>query len=125
MKNTTFSHHLGAVCLYVSALSLHQLLMTQPILTHPTGGPIKPILERIAKARSIDTHTVLYLWQLAMGVLIVTSSSKEANIDKLVEVETLEPLTREQVEEISREGRRVYYRNGKNVRSIWTLEGER
>ena len=87
-----------------------------PILRHPTGGPLKPILERIANrlstsvGKTIDTTTVLLLWTMGKGVVAITSSSKDENIKKLGEIDTLPDLTRDEMNEIERVGRTVHYR---------------
>ncbi|WVW82276.1 hypothetical protein I302_104282 [Kwoniella bestiolae CBS 10118] len=91
-----------------------------PVLRHPTGGPIKPILERIAQRLSketgteVDTAAVLLLWTIGKGVVAVTTSTKEHNIKKIVQVDTALPdLTKEEIEEIEAAGRKVHFRNYK------------
>ncbi|SCZ89805.1 BZ3500_MvSof-1268-A1-R1_Chr9g10601 [Microbotryum saponariae] len=87
-----------------------------PLLRHPTGGPIKPILERIAKrissetGKDVDTAGALLLWTRAKGVVAVTASGNEGRIKKLAEVQTLPELKPEEVEEIDTAGRKLHFR---------------
>ncbi|WWC99666.1 hypothetical protein V866_006570 [Kwoniella sp. B9012] len=89
-----------------------------PILRHPTGGPIKPILERIAErlsketGKEVDTAAVLLLWTVGKGVVAVTTSTKENNIKKIVQVDNeLPDLTKEEIDEIESAGRKIHFRN--------------
>ncbi|KAI5476567.1 conjugated polyketone reductase C1 [Pseudohyphozyma bogoriensis] len=87
-----------------------------PLLRHKTGGPIKPILERIAEklsketGKDVDATSVLLLWTRAMGVVAVTASGKEGNIKKLAQVQYLPDLSKAEVDEISEAGKKVHYR---------------
>ncbi|KDE07646.1 hypothetical protein, variant [Microbotryum lychnidis-dioicae p1A1 Lamole] len=88
-----------------------------PLLRHPTGGPIKPILERIAKrissetGKDVDAAGALLLWTRAKGVVAVTASGNEGRIKKLAEVQTLPELKPEEVEEIDTAGRKLHFRS--------------
>ncbi|KAE9394571.1 Aldo/keto reductase [Gymnopus androsaceus JB14] len=93
-----------------------------PILRHPTGGPLKPVLTRIAKRISesnqslpipIDEVVVLLLWMRAMDVVAVTASGNEGRIKLLAEVSFLpgDLLTKEEVEEIVKVGKTVHFRH--------------
>lgn len=116
MRSTASSLSHGVVWAYVHTISSRRTAhRIQPILRHPTGGPAMPILERLAKARNVDTHAILYLWQLGMGVNIVTTSGSPANIDKLASIDRMEPLSRAEVDEITQAGRRIHWRNEKGV----------
>ncbi|WVQ97320.1 hypothetical protein IAU59_004431 [Kwoniella sp. CBS 9459] len=90
-----------------------------PLLRHPTGGPIKPILERIAAriekdtGKPVDIANVLQLWTIQYGAVAVTTSTKPDNIKKLSEVDTLPDLTPEEVKEIEEAGKKVYFRHYK------------
>ncbi|GAA5824516.1 hypothetical protein JCM11251_000455 [Rhodosporidiobolus azoricus] len=87
-----------------------------PLLRHPTGGPIKPVLERIAarltkeSGKEVDAAQALLLWTRAKGVVAVTASGNEERIKKLAAVQSLPDLTKEEVEEIESLGRKVYFR---------------
>lgn len=87
-----------------------------PLLRHKTGGPIKPILERIAKrlsketGKDVDAAAALLLWTRAKGVIAVTASGNEGRIQKLAQTQELPDLTKEEVEEIEQAGRKIYYR---------------
>jgi diketogulonate reductase-like aldo/keto reductase len=90
-----------------------------PLLRHPSGGPIKPILSRIANrlssatGKEIDEAGVLLLWTRAKGAVAISSSKNEGNIKKLVDVGRLpeNTLTEDEVKEIETEGRKVHFRN--------------
>jgi len=88
----------------------------QPIVSHPTGGPIKPILTRIAKKMSeesgkeVDEAAVLYLWTSGKGVVAVTTSKNTKNITKMAETEGMRNLTSEEIREIEEAGRKIHYR---------------
>lgn len=88
-----------------------------PLIRHSTGGgPLKPILNRIAHrvssvtGRDVDAAAVLLLWTRAKGVIAVTASGNEERIHKLAAVQTLPDLTEEEVQEIEEVGRKIYFR---------------
>ena len=87
-----------------------------PILRHPTGGPLKPILTRIAQrlsketGKDVDEASVLLLWTMQQGVVALTSSSQESRIQKLAETEELPDLSKAEMDEIDSVGRQVHHR---------------
>lgn len=92
-----------------------------PLLRHPTGGPLKPVLTRIAQCVSssnpdlpvkVDEVTVLLLWTRATGAVAVTASGNPGRIQGLADIAHLpgDLLTAEEVEEISRVGQTVHFR---------------
>ena len=87
-----------------------------PIIRHPTGGPLKPVLERIAQrlakdsGKEVDETAVLLLWTMGKGAVALTSSSKEERIRDIANVEGLPDLTKEEIYEIDSVGRKVHYR---------------
>lgn len=87
-----------------------------PILRHPTGGPLKPILtkiaERLAKktGREVDEVAVLLIWTIQKGVCAVTTSANEGRIQKMAATEELPDLTEGDMEEIEDAGRRIHFR---------------
>ncbi|GAA5897963.1 uncharacterized protein JCM6883_000876 [Sporobolomyces salmoneus] len=87
-----------------------------PLLRHKTGGPIKPILERIAQrlsketGKDVDAAAALLLWTRAKGVVAVTASGNEGRINKLSQVQELPDLTKEEVDEIEQVGRKIHFR---------------
>lgn len=87
-----------------------------PILRHPTGGPLKPILTRIAQRLSkesdkqVDETAVLLLWTMQKGAVALTSSSREERIKQFAETEDLPDLTTEEMDEIDAIGRKVHFR---------------
>jgi len=92
-----------------------------PLIRHPTGGPLKPVLTKIAKRISdanpnlpipIDEIAVLLLWTRAMGVITVTASGNEGHIKRLADISFLpDLLTEAEVEEIINVGKTVHFRN--------------
>ncbi|WWC58753.1 uncharacterized protein I303_101297 [Kwoniella dejecticola CBS 10117] len=90
-----------------------------PLLRHPTGGPIKPILERIAArltkelGKDVDAASVLLLWTINKGIVTVTTSTNPKNIEKIVSIEGLPDLSPEEVKEIEETGRKIYFRHYK------------
>ncbi|KAL7420662.1 hypothetical protein Q5752_004613 [Cryptotrichosporon argae] len=90
-----------------------------PILRHPTGGPLKPVLERIGARLSkeagqdVGAGDVLLLWTVAKGVVAVTSTSKVENASKLGRFNTLPKLTKDEVDEIEQVGRKIHFRHYK------------
>ncbi|GJN91260.1 hypothetical protein Rhopal_004279-T1 [Rhodotorula paludigena] len=84
-----------------------------PLLRHPTGGPIKPILEKIAArlssetGREVDAAMAQLLWIRTKGVISVTASSNEERIKKLALTQELRDLTEDEVDEIDAAGRRT------------------
>ncbi|WWC58346.1 uncharacterized protein I303_100886 [Kwoniella dejecticola CBS 10117] len=91
-----------------------------PVLRHPTGGPLKPVLEKVAArlskdtGKEIDTVTVLTLWTIQKGVVAVTSSRNPANLKKFKEIDDLPDLKPEEVKEIEQVGRQVHFRHYKS-----------
>ncbi|WOO80650.1 NAD/NADP-dependent indole-3-acetaldehyde reductase [Vanrija pseudolonga] len=84
-----------------------------PLLRHPTGGPLKPVLERIAKTHNIDPATVLLLWVIAKGHVAISGSAKADNLKKLAAIDQLPDLTAEEVAEIDAVGRKIHFRGYK------------
>ncbi|KAK8865913.1 hypothetical protein IAR55_001061 [Kwoniella newhampshirensis] len=88
-----------------------------PVLRHPTGGPLKPILERIAQrvskeaGKTVDPTSVLLLWTIQKGAVAVTTSTREENIKTLASVDGLPDLTADEIKEIEETGRKVHYRH--------------
>ncbi|KAJ3730801.1 conjugated polyketone reductase C1 [Lentinula raphanica] len=92
-----------------------------PLLRHPTGGPLKPVLTKIAKRVSgsnpglpiaVDEFVVLLLWTRAMGVVAVTASGNEERIKLLAEISYLpDILTKAEVDEITSVGKTVHFRH--------------
>ncbi|KAK0487765.1 NADP-dependent oxidoreductase domain-containing protein [Armillaria novae-zelandiae] len=104
-----------------------------PTIRHPTGGPLQPILLRIAQrlnkdnvslirassavdpgfvSAPFDPSAVLLLWVRAMGVVAVTASGNRGRIRRLAEISYLPDglLNPEEVQEISDVGKTVHWR---------------
>ncbi|KAK4054128.1 hypothetical protein OIV83_001153 [Microbotryomycetes sp. JL201] len=87
-----------------------------PILRHPNGGPLKPLLAKIAHrlssitGRDVDQAAVLLLWCKAKGVIAVTASANPDNIKKLAALQGLPDLEQSEVDEIEAVGRKIHFR---------------
>ncbi|ORY25528.1 NADP-dependent oxidoreductase domain-containing protein [Naematelia encephala] len=87
-----------------------------PVARHPTGGPIKPILTRLAATLSkesgetVDEAGVLILWAVSKGVVVITSSGDEGRIKKMAATERVRDLSSEEIEEIDQAGRKIHFR---------------
>ena len=88
-----------------------------PLLRHP-GGPLKPILTKIAERLGTDEANVLLKWTIQKGVVAITTSSNEERIKKMAAVDKLQSLSDEEMEEIDRVGRGVHFRSYA-VSSFW------
>lgn len=87
-----------------------------PLLRHPNGGPLKPVLERIAKAVSgrggtkIDAAGVLLLWCRDTGAVAVTGSGNPDNIKSMAALQNVDSLTKDEIEEINSVGKTIHFR---------------
>lgn len=87
-----------------------------PVLRHKTGGPLKPVLQKIAQRLTkeagweVDEATVLLNWTIQKGVVAVTTSSKKENMEKMVRSEKLPELTQDEMSEIETVGKGIYFR---------------
>ncbi len=89
-----------------------------PILRHPSGGgPLKPILTKIASrlrketGKPCDEAAVLLLWTIQKGVSAVTTSANEGRIMSMAGIEQLPDLMKEDMEEIEEVGRKIHFRH--------------
>ncbi|ORX37009.1 NADP-dependent oxidoreductase domain-containing protein [Kockovaella imperatae] len=88
----------------------------QPLIAHPTGGPIKPILKRIAgilsndSGQNVDEASVLLLWTIGKGAAAITTSSNPVNIAKMAAIDRLRDLTEAEIDEIDQAGRKVHFK---------------
>ncbi|TFK33792.1 conjugated polyketone reductase C1 [Crucibulum laeve] len=89
-----------------------------PVIRHPTGGPLKPVLDRIAQrlskstGKKIDVAAVLLLWTRAQNVVAVTTSGNPDRIKWLGEVAHLPDLLEQsEIDEITKIGKGVHFRH--------------
>jgi diketogulonate reductase-like aldo/keto reductase len=80
-----------------------------PIVRH-SGGPLRPVLERIAERKGTDIGTVLLQWTIQSGVVAVTTSTRSENIKKLANLFKQEDLTDQDLKDIEAAGRSVHFR---------------
>jgi len=81
-----------------------------PVLRHP-GGPLKPILTKIAERLGTDEANVLLKWTIQKGVVAITTSSNDGRIQKMAGVGKLEDLTDAEMKEIDKVGRGIHFRS--------------
>ena len=87
-----------------------------PVTRHPTGGPLKPVLSKIASAVStesgvdVDEAGILLLWIMAKGGVCITSSSDEKRIQKMADLEKVRDLKADEVAAIDAEGKKIHFR---------------
>lgn len=81
-----------------------------PVLRHP-GGPLKPVLTKIAQRLGTDEANVLLKWTTQKGVVAITSSANEGRIKKMAGLDKLDKLTEEEMAEIDKVGKSVHFRS--------------
>jgi diketogulonate reductase-like aldo/keto reductase len=87
-----------------------------PTTRHPTGGPLKPVLSKIASALSsesgvqVDESGVLLLWIMAKGGVCITSSGSEERIQKMANLEKVRDLKADEVSAIDEGGKKIHFR---------------
>jgi diketogulonate reductase-like aldo/keto reductase len=95
-----------------------------PVVRHPDGGPLRPILSRIAQrltketGKGVDDTNVLLLWTKATGVIAVSASGSPENIKQIALTQTLPDLTPEEVKEITEAGRKIHFRHYVRARTV-------
>lgn len=67
--------------------------------------------------KDVDSTQALNLWIRSKGVVVVSTSAKEKNIQKLAETQGLPDLTKEEVEEVEAVGRKIYFRGVRRLLS--------
>jgi diketogulonate reductase-like aldo/keto reductase len=72
-------------------------------LTKLAGGPLEPLLERLAKKYAVNPGEVLLRWVIDQGIVAVTTSSKEQRLSDYLRVFTFQ-LTPKELEEVSELG---------------------
>lgn len=93
-----------------------------PTTRHPTGGPLAPVLKRLAEKLSsetgieVDSSGVLLLWVMTKGGVCVTSSSDSARIQKMADLDRVRDLSQEELIEIEEAGRKVHFRQWVSLR---------
>jgi len=81
-----------------------------PISSHPTGGPAKPILEKIATrlsketGKAVDAQQALLLWFRAKKITPVTGSHTASRMKQQAAVQQLPDITAAEVAEVDEAG---------------------
>jgi diketogulonate reductase-like aldo/keto reductase len=79
-------------------------------LTRGPGGPLDPVLERIAKKHSVDASAVLIKWQLNQNVIPLTTTKKPERMKGYLAVPNFE-LSKEEQDEITNVGLSHHFRS--------------
>jgi diketogulonate reductase-like aldo/keto reductase len=77
--------------------------------TRAKGGPLDPVLDRLAAKYRAGVGQVLLRWSMDKGFITITTSSKEARLKGYLDSLRFS-LDREDVEEISRVGKEKFFR---------------
>lgn len=95
--------------------------------TRHTGGPLDPVIERIAKdiGDGVDASGVLLLWVMAKGGVCITSSSDEGRIKRMADLEKVRDLTQEEVKQIDEAGGKIHFRQWVSLSVIVAKPSER
>jgi diketogulonate reductase-like aldo/keto reductase len=101
-----------------------------PTTRHPTGGPLKPVLAKIASTLTseseveVDESGVLLLWIMAKGGVCITSSSSEERIKKMADLEKVRDLKADEVDAIDSAGKKVHFRQWVSVHNSYRHESD-
>ncbi|KZV89901.1 hypothetical protein EXIGLDRAFT_721004 [Exidia glandulosa HHB12029] len=87
------------------AIAIEAYSSLNPITKTP-GGPLDPVLARIAKRIGGTPAQVIFAWLRQKGVIIVTTSGKAERLREYLAVPSLPELTSEEIEEIEEAGRK-------------------
>ncbi|KAK0127840.1 hypothetical protein ONS96_007341 [Cadophora gregata f. sp. sojae] len=82
-------------------------------ITKAAPGPVDGVYERLAKKYGVTTGEIALRWVVDQGIVAVTTSSNEGRLRQYLKSTEFE-LTKEEVEEITKEGKK------KNFRGFWT-----
>ncbi|KZV68439.1 Aldo/keto reductase [Peniophora sp. CONT] len=74
-----------------------------PITAFP-GGPLDPVLDRIAARIGGTPAQVIFKWVLAKGAVVVTTSTKRERLDEYLATPSLPDLTAEEIADIEAAG---------------------
>jgi diketogulonate reductase-like aldo/keto reductase len=86
-------------------------------VTRAKGGPLDPLLEKLARKYAVSPGEILLRWCIDQGVVPITTSSKEQRLSDYLRVMTFK-LTPGEVDEISKVGNEHHYR------AFWTNKFE-
>ncbi|KAH8818649.1 Aldo/keto reductase [Flagelloscypha sp. PMI_526] len=75
-------------------------------LTKEAGGPLDPILQRIATRIGGTPAQVIFLWARQKGVVVVTTTVKKERMDEYLTTPQLPPLTPEDIADIDTAGKK-------------------
>lgn len=73
-------------------------------ITKVPGGPVDAVVARLANDRKATPAQVIFLWVLAKGAVIVTTTTKRERLDEYLATANLVPLTPQEVAEIDAAG---------------------
>ncbi|KAL2863599.1 aldo/keto reductase [Aspergillus lucknowensis] len=78
-------------------------------VTRAKGGPLDPLLSRLAEKYGVGEGEVLLRWSIDRGTVSITTSGKVSRLSKYLDVLKFQ-LTPEEVDEISRVGEQKHFR---------------
>lgn len=78
-------------------------------LIRAKGGPVDPVVEKLAKKYNVGAGEVLLRWAIDRGLVVVTTSSKEERLKEYLGALKFE-LAKEDVDGISEAGGEKHYR---------------
>jgi len=81
-------------------------------ITKGPGGPLDPVIEKLCKKYNKTNTQILLRWTIDVGVVAVTTSSKESRMKEALGVIDFK-LDKEDVEEITKVGKQ------KHLRTFW------
>jgi diketogulonate reductase-like aldo/keto reductase len=86
-------------------------------VTRAKGGPLDPLLEKLARKYAVGAGEILLRWCIDQGVVPITTSAKEQRMSDYLRAITFK-LTPVEVDEISKAGNEHHYR------AFWTHKFE-
>ena len=86
-------------------------------VTKATGGPLDPLLEKLARKYAVDPGEILLRWCIDQGVVPITTSGKEQRMSDYLRVMTFK-LTQMEINQISEVGKEHHHR------AFWTHKFE-
>lgn len=82
-------------------------------VTKVQGGPLTPLLERLAKKYAVNPSEILLRWVIDQNIVAITTSSKEQRLSDMLRTVTFN-LTPKEQEDISEQSKSHHYR------AFWT-----
>lgn len=78
-------------------------------MVRAAGGPLDPLLDKLAKKYAVNPGEILLRWVIDQNIAAITTSSKEQRMSDMLRAITFK-LTPREVEEISEIGKTHHFR---------------